>query len=490
MTEKSLSHRVVRSGMWVFAARIADRSFYFIRLIILARILLPEDFGVLGIAMLMMLNLETFSRTGFSDALIHKKEITDEHLSAAWTTGILRGIVLFTILYFAAPYVAAFFNSPQAGPVIRVIGLSFLLRAFTNIGVIYFQKELEFNKQFLYQLGGSLADIIVAVSAAYILKNVWALVFGILAGDFLRLVASYIIQPYRPKLVFDFKKAKELFVFGKWVWASSIIMFILTQGDNVFVGKLLGVAALGLYQMAYSIANIPGTEYSQLIAIVTFPAYSKMQDDIGKLRRAYLEVLRMSSFISIPIAGGIFVLAPEFTMILLGDKWMPMVPAMQVLALYGMISSIVIPGPLFMAMGKPELRTKLQLIGLIIFAFCIYPFTVWWGITGAAIAATTYVGISGFIALFVTFKLIGSPYMSIFKIIAPPVVNSVLMMLIVFLSKAVIPGHIGLSGLFLLVSIGVAAYVLVALLFDKFFNYGAYDLIKGKFSMLFNRATL
>lgn len=489
MSEERLSHRVVKSGMWVFAGRIVDRAFYFIRLIILARILLPQDFGVLGIAMLMILNLETFFRTGFSDALIQRKEITDEYLNSAWTTGIFRGIILFTIVYIAAPYVAAFFNSQQAGPVIQVLGFSFLLRAFTNIGVIYFQKELEFNKQFLYQFAGSLADFVVAVSAAYILKSVWALVFGILAGDFIRLVASYIIQSYKPKLVLDFKKAKELFVFGKWIWVSSIIMFILTQGDNAVVGRLLGAAMLGLYQMAYSISNMPATEYSHLIASVTFPAYSKVQDDIEKLRRAYLEVLKISAFIAVPLAGGIFVLGPDFTRIFLGEKWMPMVPAMQVLALYGMISSIVFPGPLLMAIGRPDLRTKLQIVGLAIFSICIYPFTIWWGITGAAIAATTYVVIAGCVALFVIFNLIGSPYRAIFKILSPPLLNSIFMVTIIFLLKTFMLDYVDLVRLILFACLGIAAYGSGAMLFDKFFNYGAHDLIRGKFSILFNRAT-
>lgn len=490
MSEGRLSHRVVKSGIWVFAARIADRTFYVIRLIILARILLPQDFGVLGIAMLMILNLETFFRTGFSDALIQRKEVTDDYLNSAWTAGILRGAVLSLIVYIIAPYVAAFFDSPQAGPVIRVIGLSFLLRALTNIGTIYFQKELEFDKRFLYQLAGSLADFIVAVSAAFILRNVWALVFGILAGDFTRLIASYVMLSYRPRLVFDFKKVKELFVFGKWVWASSILMFILTQGDNAVVGKLLGAAMLGLYQMAYSMSSTPATEFSHLIASITFPAYSKMQNDMEKLRRAYLEVLHLSSLIAIPLAGGIFILAPEFTKILFGEKWMPMVAAMRVLTLYGMVSSIVIPGPLLMAIGRPDVRTKLQFIGLIIFSVCIYPFTVRWGITGAAIAATTYVVISGSAALVLISRLITARFRDVIRILSFPMINSVIMVLTIYSLKRILFTNFDLLGLILMVGFGILLYGAVALAFDRIFGCGSRDLIKGKFQILLSRATL
>jgi len=219
--EKRLSHRVVRGGFWVFTLRITERSFYFIRLIILARILTPSDFGLLGIAMLTMMTLENFSQTGFEAAIIQKKEEVEEYLNSAWTVGIIRGVFLFLVLFLIAPYVAQFFETPQAKPIIRVLGLSFLIQAFTNIGVIFFRKELEFNKQFTYQLSGTLADFIVAVSAALLLRSVWALVFGLIAGNAVRLIISYIVHPYRPRFSLDLGKAKDLFGFGKWVLVSS-----------------------------------------------------------------------------------------------------------------------------------------------------------------------------------------------------------------------------------------------------------------------------
>ena len=194
MKEKSpndrLSKRVVRGGAWVFALRIVNQGLSIIKLIILARILSPEDFGLMGIALLTMSSLEMFSQTGFQAALIQKKENVDAYLNSAWTIMIIRGLVLFGILYIIAPYVAVFFNSPQAQPIIRVIGFSILFLAFSNIGIIYFQKDLEFNKQFMYQLSGTVVDFVVAISVVVIFKNVWALVFGLLAGNFARFIAD------------------------------------------------------------------------------------------------------------------------------------------------------------------------------------------------------------------------------------------------------------------------------------------------------------
>ncbi len=409
MSTTNLQQKVVKSGFWAFALRVVQRIFNLVRLIILARILSPHDFGLMGIALLIMGMLETFSQTGFHAALIQRRERIEPYLNSAWTFLIVRGLMLFTILYLIAPYASSFFNSPEAEPIIRVMGLAILLRSFTNIGVIYYQKELEFNKVFALSFTSVLADFTVAVSAALILQNVWALVYGYIAGNLVMCVMSYIIHPYRPRLDFDVTKAKELFGFGRWILGSSILTFLITQGDSAFVGKLLGATALGFYQMAYRISNLPTTEISHVISWVTFPAYSKLQDNIEKLRQAYLRVLQVTTFITFPLAGLILVLAPEFTRLFLGEKWMPMVPAMQVLVIFGLVRSIgATTGPLLQGIGRPDIITKIQFIRLIITFILIYPLTVNWNIVGTSVAVTLSILTTdiGFIYPFIIIKII------------------------------------------------------------------------------------
>ncbi|MFW9878527.1 MAG: oligosaccharide flippase family protein, partial [Candidatus Thorarchaeota archaeon] len=195
----SLKHRVVKGGFWVFSVRAIQQVFNIIRLIVLARVLAPDDFGVLGIALLVMMTLETFTQTGFQHALIQKKKDIRPYLDAAWTVLILRGIILFSILFLIAPFAAGFFETSTATTVIQVIGFSVLFQAGINIGVVYFQKELEFKKYFIFQISGTLADFIIAISAAIILKNVWALVFGLVGGNAVRFIVSYFIHPYKPR---------------------------------------------------------------------------------------------------------------------------------------------------------------------------------------------------------------------------------------------------------------------------------------------------
>ena len=381
----TLSQRVVRGGFWVFALRIVDRLFKLVRTIVLARLLAPKDFGLFGIALLAMSALETFSQTGFQQALIQKDRDIKPYLDTAWTVQAIRGALLALILFGIGPYVAAFFGEPAAAALLRVLGLSMLFQGFANIGVVYFQKELEFHKQFAYQLSGTPADLLVAITAAVLLRNAWALIFGLLAANFVRMVVSYMIHPYRPQTRLEGARARELYGFGRWVLGSSILIFLLSQGDDALVGKVLGATALGFYQMAYLISNLPATEITHVISQVTFPAYSKLQDNLPKLREAYLKTLQLTAFVSISLAGGIFILAPEFTRIFWGAKWMPMVPAMQILCILGALRSIAAAsGPIFLALGRPDIQAKLPAAQLALLAILIYPLTAKWGITGTA----------------------------------------------------------------------------------------------------------
>lgn len=475
---ESLSQRVVRAGFWAFALRITSRLFGLARTIVLARLLAPNDFGLYGIALLSLSALETFSQTGLNQALIQKKGDTKPYLDTAWTVQVIRGFVLAAILVVGAPLVGSFFAEPRAVLLVRVLGAGVLLKSLQNIGVVYFRKDLEFHKQFIYEFSGTFADLAVAIPAAFILRSVWALVFGLLAGNLVRMVVSYFIHSYRPHLGFNREQFKELFSFGRWILGSSILVFLVTQGDDILVGKLLGVAALGFYQLAYRISNMPATEITHVISQVTFPAYSKLQDTVSKLRNAYLKVLQLTAFISIPLAGLIFILAPDFTKIFLGEKWMPMVPAMQILVLAGLIRSIMATtGPIFEAVGKPGIATRLQVVRLIVLGASIYPLISVWGILGASVSVFlgNLVSTIGFISA--VLKVTSCKRREWAKMIAFPLIAELFMALSMFALK-VANTTIGIQTFFILAGVGISTYLSATYLLDRFANYGIKVLIK------------
>ena len=386
MEELSLRQKVIRGGFWAFIARIATRILSFLRLIVLARLLMPEDFGLMGIALLSLSTLETFSETGFNQALIQKKQISRKDLDTTWTISIIRGLVLFLVLFLAAPYLAAFFNSSQAELIIRLMAFGLLLNGLVNSGIIFFQKEIDFKKQFLYQFSGELANFLVVVGLALWWRNVWALVLGFLAGALVKLIFSYLVCSYRPSLRIDKQKAKGLFQFGKWIFAANLIVFFLTQGDDAFVGKFLGITTLGFYQLAFRLSNLPATEITHVISRVTFPAYSKLQKNISQFKEAYLNTLFLVSLITFPLTIGLLIFAPEIVRILLGEKWLPIIPILRILSLFGLIRAITgVGGSVLLAAGKPQLIAYVTSVQLLLMAILIYPLSVRWDVIGVSL---------------------------------------------------------------------------------------------------------
>jgi lipopolysaccharide exporter len=468
---ESLSKVVVKGGLWVFALRILNRGLGFIRTLILARLLSPKDFGLLGIAMLSISALETFSQTGLQPALVQKKENVESYLDTAWTVSAIRGIILFFLLFWSSPFVASFFSSPRTTLIIRVIAATVLLSGLKNIGVIFFEKELEFNKQFFYQLSGTLANFSVAIVLAFVLRNVWALVWGGLASSFVQFFMSYIVHPYRPKIRFEKTKFAELFRFGKWVGGSGVLVFLITQGDDILVGKMLGATALGFYQIAYLISNFPATEITHVISQVTFPTYSKLKQELPRLRDAYLKVLKHTALISIPMSALIFIFAANFTEIFLGRKWLPMVPAMQILALCGAIRSIgATTGSVFRAIGRPDFESKLHVIRLFVLIIFIYPFTLFWGIWGTALAFLLSTSATHPIADYLVIKTINCNIREFAKILSIPLIATAIMSSILKILRYAIDWN-SKEFLFILIILGIILYAGVIRLFSRIVDY-------------------
>ncbi len=469
---EKLSTLVLRGSFWVFCLRLAARSLTVVKLIIIARILAPGEYGIMGIALLVMATLETFSQTGFQHALLQKKNGVAGYLDTVWTSTIVRGVLLFLVLYLAAPLAASFFGTTGAAAVIRVAGISILLKSVVNVGVVYFQKELRFDRQFAYRLSGLLADFAVSVAVILTLRNVWALVFGLLAGDLASIIASYAVHPYRPRPRLDTKRLADLFGFGKWIFGSSILVFLITQGDDIFVGRLLGATALGLYQMAYRISNIPATEFSHLLSTVTYPAYSKLQDNLPKLGEAYCRVLGVTLLAALPVAGLILILAPEFTGVFLGGKWLSAIPLMQVLALFGLMRAIgATTGVVFMAVGKPGIRTRIQAAQLVLLAVIIYPLTMRWGLTGTSIAVTIDALVFNLVAVNRVFSLLRARSGDVWRTFLFSLLSTVVSAALVLLLKRHVLTTPNVRHFLALAASGVCCYLIMVYITDSLFHY-------------------
>jgi lipopolysaccharide exporter len=475
----SIAERTIKSGFWVFFLRISNRFFQFIRTIILARILAPDDIGVFGIALVLLSMLETFSKTGFNQALIYKKGKDSSYLDTAWTIGLIRGIVLAIILLGIAGPASTFFNSPESLNIIRAISIVVVLQSFNNVAVIYFEKDLQFHKYFQYRFSSTISDMTVAIVAVLILRNVWALVFGLVAGNIVQLIMSYVINPYRPKIKIDRSKAKELFRFGKWIFFSGSLVFLITDADDLFVGRILGATMLGFYQLGYKISNISATEVSSAISSLSFPVYAKLQDDLAKLQKAFIKILQFTTFLSFPIAGAIIAFAYDFTKIFLGDKWLPMVPAMIVLAVWGAIRSVgATSGEFFKGIGRPDISTKLYIIQVAIIFGLIYYFSINWGILGTSITVLIGAVIMNAIRNHILINRLNCHYWEYYKVITFASIITLIPMAIILLLNNFVFTDTNVLYLIVKSVIFLAVFVALTYLINRFTSYKIGSMIK------------
>lgn len=467
--------QTVKSGMWNAGMNVTGRALEIVALIFLAALLGPADFGLMGIALLTLSALSKFSEIGLDTAIIQQKDRNiDRYLNTALSLQAARGFLLAAVMFTLAPVIGSVFSEPRAVDVVRVLAITPIFTGLRNPGIIYFKKNLDFHKEFVYQLSGSSVQFAVSIVWALLAPSVWALVFGLVASNGIRLVLSYVLHDYRPFPAFNPEYVRELLGFGKWVTGSSILFFLYSEGDDALVGYLLSATALGFYQTAYRLSNAPATEISQVISGVVFPAFSSLQEDMAKLREAYFRTLQLTMFISTPVAFGIAAVAPVFVPTFLGEQWLPAVPLIQILAAYGLMRSLgKTMSPIWNALGRPDYVTKLSAIRVVVLAIVIVPLTLEFGVVGAALAVTgVYIFPMLPLDTYVIMSSIEGSYTRFIRELAYPMFAAVVMFLAVLWVDTQNVFQTGALEFALLVVVGGLVYVAVVLLLATQFGWG------------------
>jgi PST family polysaccharide transporter/lipopolysaccharide exporter len=471
----NLAARTIKSGMWMTAIQVSDRFLQLVLVIVLAALLGPADFGIMGIALVTVNALQRFSRLGFNEAMIQDaEENVDGYLNTAWTIQILRGVALAAITFLAAPVVASIFNEPVATDVLRVIAISPLLVGLRNPGIIYFKKDLEFHKQFVYQMSGSLLNFVVALGIAFfVVESVWALVIGYVLADATRSAISYPLHEHRPRPALDTELARELFEYGKWITGSGGINFLINEGDDAVVGVLLSTTALGLYQVGYRLGKAPSREITQIVSGVLFPTYSKLQDDLDQLRRVFFMTIRATTLLSFPVGVGIVVVAPTFVRAFMGSEWLSMVAAVQIIAVYGLLVSFAATfGPVWKALGRPDYITKLGAMRLVLMAIVVIPAVEQFGLTGmAAVVTGVYLFATMPLDVYLAAKCVETTSARLLSEITFPLLASLSMGAVVYTVRGALAFDPILK-FFVLVVTGVLAYLSIVVILETQFDWG------------------
>lgn len=382
--------RIFRSGIWVGLAATLGTLLNFVRSIVLARLLTPEMFGLMGIAGIAVRTIETFTRPGIAPALIARQREFDEAAATAFTLLVGRGIVLAILLTVLAPFVARFYEADQLTPVLQAMSLIFVIGGLANIQTIARQKEIDFRSLTFLALTSNLLGTVATILAAFLLRSVWALVIGQIATAAFNAFLSYLFVPGRIRFSFDRELARELVTYGRFITGSSIMMFMAAEIDTAVLGKLVGIETVGLYTFAFALANLATANISKSVSSVMMPAYSKLQDDPESLKRAFLRSLSFVMMLVMPVCAGLVLLAEPLIVFIYGERWAPAADALRILAFYGLFRSLAsFSGYLFEGIGKPRNAFYIGAFRFGVVSVLVVPLVLWLGMPGAAIAATS-----------------------------------------------------------------------------------------------------
>ncbi len=378
-----LGHRVAKGALWMVGMRFAIRGIGLASTIIIARLLRPEDFGLVALASAMVAAVEVLGSWNFDVALIRESNASRAHYDTVWTLTILRSLVVALILAGLAVPAGTFFGDERMGPVMLAFAVATLIEGLQNVGVVDFRKELNFHREFVFQVIGKVAMFAATVTVALVWRNFWALVTGIVIGRVVSLVLSYAMISFRPRL--GLGEWRGLFHFSKWLLTNNILTFLGSKLDTFVVGRLIGTHAVGLYEISYEIANLPTGELVFPIQRALLPGYAKLTGKLDELARSYLQGLAIILLIAVPAAVGIAAVAPFIVDVFLGSSWRDVVPLLQILSIPATLRlGVANAGSVMLALGRARLITLLDGIGMFILVPCIVVGAIADGVRGAA----------------------------------------------------------------------------------------------------------
>lgn len=459
----SVASKSIKGIFWSAVEKFSLQGVQFVIGIILARLLSPSDFGMIGMLTIFLSISQTFIDCGFSNALIRQKNTTEKDYSTAFLLNFIISLVAFCILFFLAPYVANFYNLQELKPVMRWVSVTLIVNALFAVHKVKLTRAVDFKSQSKVSLSAAIISGILGIYLAYNGFGVWSLVYQAISNSFLNLLLMVIMLKWFPKPGFQKDSFNALFGYGSKLLAANLISSIYSNLYNIVIGKRFAAADLGFFTRADQLAKFPSQNIARIMSRVTFPILSQLQDEPNKLKSIYEKYLKISCFVVFPLMFGLAALASPVVSLLLGDKWLPSVLLLQILCLSGMLDPICnINLNLLYVKGRSDLVLRLEVIKKII-AITILVATSFFGIVWMCVGSVIY----GFIATILntryTGQFIGLNTIKQIKQIAPYYLSSFAMAVeIYFISEALSSNY---EKLILGGAVGFISYLSLAYLF-------------------------
>ena len=369
-----LDRRLVRGSAWLALSVGGSQIVSLVVAAIVAHFVTPSAFGLVALASVAIVALTTLQESGLGLAIIHRRTDVERAAGTAFVFTVSTAIVLYAFAFVLAPWLAHVFRQPRLADVLRVLALVLIVRGLGLVPGAMIERELVFASRAKGELSGALVQALVAIPLAVKGFGVWSLVAGQLAGQGVQTVTFWAVTTLRPSpRLFSFRILRELSRFGRHVTAANIIYFLDTNLDTATVGRVLGSADVGFYNMAWRLASLPANGIGYIIGRVMFPAYATLQHDKAAFREVFLSNVRRVALFSLPVGIGILIAAQPIVIGLFGQRWEPAVAPLQILAVFALIHTFAgVTAPAIQAAGKPQLIVLLNVLHLgVLFAALI-----------------------------------------------------------------------------------------------------------------------
>ncbi len=385
MLEDDLKTSVLSSLFWKFLERGGVTGVQFIVQIILARLLLPEDYGTIALIIVFISISQTFVQSGLGTALIQKKEVTDTDYSSVFYLTLGVALVFYSILFFASPFIAAFYNQPVITPVLRVLGLTLFFGAINSIQNVVIARNFQFRRLFVSSLSAILLSGVVGIAMAYGGYGVWALVYQQLTSIVILSIIMWFTVKWRPRLLFSITRIKGLFSFGWKLLVSGLIDVTYNNLSSLIIGKLYSTRMLGFYTKGQEFPNMLMSNANSSIQAVMLPAYSKNQDNRPLVKQIMRRSLVTSSFLVFPAMVGLAVIAEPLVTLLLTEKWLMIVPFLQIFCVvYALWPIHTTNLQAITALGRSDVFLKLEIVKVVV-GLSVLAVTISFGIYAIAL---------------------------------------------------------------------------------------------------------
>jgi O-antigen/teichoic acid export membrane protein len=460
MKNQNLAKATLHGAFWAYASNYSGKLLVFISTAVLARLLLKEDFGIAGYALVVIGLLEVLEGLGIGPAIVYHQ--TDpKKLDTAFWIGLAVGLTLFLLTWFiAAPLAGTFFRDARAVPITRVLGLEFIIGAFALVHAATLTKKLAFGHKFVPEMSRSVSKGIASIALALLGFGAWSLILGHLAGVLVQTIAYWLVVPWRPALHFQQKAARTFLSYGASVASINVLGILILNMDYLVIGRFMGAAALGVYTLAFRVPELLVKQFCNILGNVTFPVYAQMRDDPQALKRGFLMTTRYMTMITIPLGLGLALVAGPFVLTVFTGKWAEAIPVMAAISIYTLLRSLVFnAGSVYKATGKPGLLSRLNFIQALVTAPALW----WVAVTYGTILAVAWMQVLlafcfGMVKMVMAARLVDAPLRELAKTFYPSLAAGGLMATAVLATAQFLTDVIPLGQLVVETAVGALVY--------------------------------